>query len=76
MLKIGTVYRMPSPQQKNTAVVDGLKNFYYESDTPNVGFAFQKGIHNVQVITSVKGNDRCPLIIISRETLINSINSA
>ena len=52
MLTIGTIYRMPSPQQKDKAVVDGLSNFYYESNTPNVGFAFQKGIHNVQIISA------------------------
>ncbi len=65
MLTIGTIYRMPSPQQKEKAKVDGLDNFYYESDTPNVGFAFQKGIHNVQLITAPSGEKRCPLIIIS-----------
>ena len=65
MLKIGTIYRMPSPQQKDKAQVDGLDNFYYESDTPNVGFAFQRGIHNVQTITTTNGKNRCPLIIIS-----------
>lgn len=65
MLKIGTIYRMPSPQQKNSPYVDGLDNFYYESDTPNVGFVFQKGIHNVRVITAPSGEIRCPLIIIS-----------
>lgn len=65
MLTIGTIYRMPSPQQKDKSLVDGLPNFYYESNTPNVGFAFQKGIHNVQVITSPNGKTRCPLIIIS-----------
>jgi len=65
MLRIGTIYRMPSPQQKDKPQVDGLENFYYESNTPNVGFAFQKGIHNVQIITTSKGERRCPLIIIS-----------
>ena len=65
MLTIGTIYRMPSPQQKDKAVVDGLSNFYYESNTPNVGFAFQKGIHNVQIISAPSGENRCPLIIIS-----------
>ena len=65
MLKIGTIYRMPSPQQKDKPIVDGLDNFYYESNTPNVGFAFQKGIHNVQLITTPSGSKRCPLIIIS-----------
>lgn len=65
MLTIGTIYRMPSPQQKDKAQVDGLDNFYYESDTPNVGFAFQKGIHNVQLITAPSGEKRCPLIILS-----------
>ena len=65
MLKIGTIYRMPSPQRKEEPIVDGLENFYYESNTPNVGFAFQKGIHNVQMITGPDGISRCPLIIIS-----------
>ncbi len=65
MLTIGRIYRMPSPQQKDKPVVDGLENFYYESDTSNVGFAFQKGIHNVQIITCASGVSRCPLIIIS-----------
>lgn len=65
MLKIGTIYRMPSPQQKERPRVDGLDNFYYESNTPGVGFAFQKGIHNVQMITGPNGESRCPLIIIS-----------
>ena len=65
MLTIGTIYRMPSSHQEDKAFVDGLPNFYFESNTPNVGFAFQKGIHNVQIITSPKGKKRCPLIIIS-----------
>lgn len=65
MLTVGTIYRMPNPQQKSKAIVDGLNNFYYESNTPNVGFAFQKGIHNVQLITTINGESRCPLIIIS-----------
>lgn len=65
MLTIGTVYRMPSPQQKDKSQVDGLHNFYHESDTPNVGFAFQRGIHNVRLISSPNGELRCPLIIIS-----------
>lgn len=65
MLKIGNIYRMPNPQQKNRAHVDGLDNFYYESYTPNVGFSFQKGIHNVQLIIGPNGESRCPLIIIS-----------
>ena len=65
MLNIGTIYRMPSPQRKNEAVVDGLVNFYHEANTPNIGFAFQKGIHNVQLISDPSGNQRCPLIIIS-----------
>lgn len=65
MLKIGTIYRMPSPQQKDKPQVDGLDNFYYESNTPNVGFAFQRGIHSVQLITAPSGDSRRPLIIIS-----------
>ena len=65
MLKIGTIYRMPQPEQKSSAKVDGLDNFYFESDTPNVGFVFQKGIHNVKLITAPSGESRCPLIIIS-----------
>lgn len=65
MLKIGTIYRMPSKQQKETPQVDGLDNFYYQTDTPGVGFAFQKGIHNVQQINTPSGATRCPLIIIS-----------
>lgn len=65
MLKIGTIYRMPNPQQKEKPQVDGLDNFYYESNTPDVGFAFQRGIHNVQIVTTAGGEKRCPLIIIS-----------
>ena len=65
MLKVGTIYRMPSSQQKDSPIVDGLNNFYYESNTPNVGFAFQRGIHSVKMVTPPKGGKRCPLIIIS-----------
>lgn len=65
MLKIGTIYRMPRPQQKDVPTVDGLPNFYYESNTPNVGFEFQRGIHNVQTISLNNGGKRSPLIIIS-----------
>ena len=65
MLKIGNIYRMPNPQQKDQPIVDGLENFYYEANTPNVGFAFQRGIHNVKNITAPSGEKRCPLIIIS-----------
>ena len=65
MLEIGTVYRMPSPQRKDEPIVDGLKNFYYESNTPNVGFAFQMGIHHVRPVTDPDGVSRYPLIIIS-----------
>ena len=56
---------MPNPQQKDVPIVDGLNNFYYESNTPNMGFAFQRGIHAVQKITAPDGTERCPLIIIS-----------
>lgn len=65
MFKIGTIYRIPSPHQESEPKVDGLDNFYYETNTPNVGFAFQKGIHNVHLITAPSGKTRCPLIIIS-----------
>ena len=65
MLKIGTTYRMPSPQQKNKQIVDGLENFYYESNTPNVGFVFQSGIHHVRMIKTINGEERRPLIIVS-----------
>ena len=65
MLTVGTIYRMPSPQQRNKEYVDELRNFYYESRTPDVGFHFQKGIHNVRLIHTPSGNIRCPLIIIS-----------
>ena len=65
MLTIGTLYRMPSPQRKSDKIVDGLPNFYYEANTPNGKFAFQKGIHNVKTIISPDGKQRCPLIIIS-----------
>ncbi len=41
MLKVGTIYQMPNPQQKDKPQVDGLDNLYYESNTPNVGFTFR-----------------------------------
>lgn len=65
MLKIGTVYRMPSRQLKTLPKVDGLDNFYYISDTPGTGFAFQRGIHKVRAVTASSGEPRIPLIIIS-----------
>ena len=67
MLKIGEIYRLPKQKsgQKPTPVVDGLPNFYFETQTPGVGFAFQKGIHPVQEVETTQGNKRRPLIIIS-----------
>lgn len=60
MLKIGTIYRMPSAHLDDIEIVDGLPNFYFETKTPNQGFAFQKGIHNVQKVVSPSGNERIP----------------
>ena len=65
MLTIGTIYRTPKDQQKDKAEIDGLPNFFYETNTPNVGFAFQKGIHNVGEVITLNGEKRIPLIIIS-----------
>ena len=56
---------MPSAHLDDIEIVDGLPNFYFETKTPNQGFAFQKGIHNVQKVVSPSGNERIPLIIIS-----------
>ena len=65
MLEIGKVYRLPQKQLKSTDIVDGLPNFYYETNTPGFGFAFQRGIHKVKEIKTISGKKRCPLIIIS-----------
>ena len=65
MLKIGTVYRTPSNQQKNVPQVDGIDNFYYITNTPGFGFASQSGIHHVRAVTTPSGERRVPLIIIT-----------
>ena len=65
MLKIGTVYRMPKEHQPERAIVDGLPNYYFETNTPEYGFDFQKGIHKAKEVEINKIEKRCPLIIIS-----------
>ena len=66
-LKMGEIYRLPSPAQYDKTVVDSLPNFYAITgkQPDGKGFIFQRGIHVVKEVQGPDGIKRIPVIIIS-----------
>ena len=68
--RIGEIYRYSS--QNNGLVipektVDGLRNYFYETFSPNLKgrVQFQRGIHKIATVRVLDGTERIPAIIIS-----------
>ncbi len=66
-LKMGEIYRLPSPPQFDKAEIDNLPNFYAITGRREngTGFVFQRGIHVVSKVIGPDGIERIPVIIIS-----------
>ncbi len=65
MLRIGDLLRVPSPANTVDPVIDGYKNYYYETTVPGHSrFNFRAGINKSANITDKNGISRCPVIVI------------
>lgn len=72
-MRIGTIYRYARPYSASQAKIDGLPNYFFESNSPNCTLALmEKGINAVAPVASAEGLRRPAIIIRSSPHKIGS----